>query len=384
MAGGSVLRVEGPRGVVWKVKYRDAAGVQVKETVGSERDGVSRKDAEAVLRDRVVKVEQRGYRKPKPLTFDTYARTWFEQGVKTAGWKPNTVGVYRNAVEAHLIPAFGRVRLGDLRPRDVSAWVADAMERPHGRFKKPLSAKFVNLLLNVACSVYNAAITEELVDANPFLSVRRPKTIRRRWRILEPNEVGRVLAAFTDDRARKAFLTLTLTGLRRFELQSLRWRDVSFTDRTLRVVESKSEEGERLIALAPVLVAALEQHYRETVFKSDADYVFAHPRRGTRLESEWYAAEFRAALAEAGITDYVRPFHDARHGALTNLAAAGVSLPAIMGIAGHRSPATTKQYVNLAGVVFRDEAALLEHRMFGLVPSSGTEEPQTASVSQNR
>ena len=30
---------------------------------------------------------------------------------------------------------------------------------------------------------------------------------------------------------------------------------------------------------------------------------------------------------------------------------------AIMGIAGHRSMQTTKQYVHLAGVVFRDEAA---------------------------
>ena len=65
-------------------------------------------------------------------------------------------------------------------------------------------------------------------------------------------------------------------------------------------------------------------------------------------------------------------------GALTNLAAAGMSLPAIMGTVGHRSPATTKQYVNLAGIVFRDEAATLEHRMGFGVPSSDTEEPQTA------
>jgi hypothetical protein len=33
--------------------------------------------------------------------------------------------------------------------------------------------------------------------------------------------------------------------------------------------------------------------------------------------------------------------------------------------------------VHLAGVVFRDEAAVLEQRMFG-VPETGTKEPQTA------
>lgn len=83
--------------------------------------------------------------------------------------------------------------------------------------------------------------------------------------------------------------------------------------------------------------------------------------------------------------DYVRPFHDARHGALTNLAAAGVSPVAIMGIAGHRSMSTTNQYVHLAGVVFRDEAAALERRMLGtLVPDSGTDTPETAQVSRNR
>jgi hypothetical protein len=33
--------------------------------------------------------------------------------------------------------------------------------------------------------------------------------------------------------------------------------------------------------------------------------------------------------------------------------------------AGHRSMATTKQYLHLAGVVFRDEANALEQRLLG-------------------
>jgi hypothetical protein len=62
----------------------------------------------------------------------------------------------------------------------------------------------------------------------------------------------------------------------------------------------------------------------------------------------------------------VRRFHDACHGALTNLAAAGVSPIAIIGVADHRSMATTRQYVHLAGVVFRDVAALLQQRLLGI------------------
>lgn len=72
------------------------------------------------------------------------------------------------------------------------------------------------------------------------------------------------------------------------------------------------------------------------------------------------SAAFRKALAAAGITDYVRPFHDARHGSLTNGASAGETPIALIARAGHRSMATTNQYVHLAGVVFHDEAAALE------------------------
>ena len=75
-------------------------------------------------------------------------------------------------------------------------------------------------------------------------------------------------------------------------------------------------------------------------------------------------------------------FHDARHGALTNLAAAGVSPMAIMGSAGHRSMATTRQYVHLAGVVFRDEAVLLEQRLLG-VEDPGRNSLVTASLSED-
>jgi integrase len=55
-------------------------------------------------------------------------------------------------------------------------------------------------------------------------------------------------------------------------------------------------------------------------------------------------------------------FHDARHGSLTNGAANGESTFALMRRAGHKNVATTQRYVDLAGVVFRDEADALEDR----------------------
>ena len=98
---------------------------------------------------------------------------------------------------------------------------------------------------------------------------------------------------------------------------------------------------------------------------SPDDYIF-QSSRGNQVGGQWYTDKFNEALKEAGITDYVRPFHDMRHTALTNEAATGKSNPiALKTKAGHRSFATTEQYIKLAGVVFPDQAEALEARLNG-------------------
>jgi integrase len=278
------------------------------------------------------------------------------------------------------VPWFGSTRLDAIRPRDVSAFVTDAMTKPHGKHKRPLSGKYVNLLLNVAFSIFKGAIGEEFVESNPVASVQRPKVVRQRWRILEPREVPRVLAALSDARARRVFLTLTLTGLRRSELVGLRWRHVNLVDGTLHVEESKSEEGERLIALPTVLGDELVEHFACSAYRTDDDFVFCHPERGTKFEAHWYHDRFQDALSAAGVEGRIRTFHDMRHTALTNLAATGASPIAIMATAAHRSMQTTKGYLHLAGVVFRDDAAALEQRLLG-VEDPGRKSPEPAPLS---
>jgi integrase len=380
MPSGCVIEYRGKRGLVFRAKYRDADGKQVMETVGAERDGITRKMAEAELRERLVRVERKGYRRPRALTFGEYAETWFEAGKRSQGWKPATVTKYRSALDGYLVPWFGSTRLDAIRPPDVSAFVTDAMTREQGKHKRPLSGKFVNLLLNIAFSIFKAAIGEELVESNPVASVQRPKVVRQRWRILEPRVVPRVLAAFSDARARRVFLTLTLTGLRRSELVGLRWRHVNLVEGTLRVEESKSEEGERLIALPTALGDELVEHFACSAYRTDDDFVFCHPERGTKLEAHWYHDRFQDALSAAGVEGRIRSFHDMRHTALTNLAATGASPVAIMATAGHRSMQTTKGYLHLAGVVFRDDAAALERRLLG-VEDPGRKSPEPAPLS---
>jgi hypothetical protein len=82
--GDAVIRYAGKRGVVWRIKYSDAEGKQVMETVGAERDGMTEKRAGELLADRLSDVRRKGYRKPKPLTFGEWSRTWLAEGAVSA------------------------------------------------------------------------------------------------------------------------------------------------------------------------------------------------------------------------------------------------------------------------------------------------------------
>jgi integrase len=361
-SGACVVRYDGKRGIVWRIKYADADGRQVMETLGPAREGWTEKKAEAELRERLVRVERKGWRRPAPLPFSEYTETWFEEGKTRRRWAPRTVIQYRSILK-RLGEHFGPMPLAALRPRHVAAYVAAQADQ--------YEASTVGRDLSILHDVFATAMREELIESNPAAGAEHPKLARRRWRILEPAEVARVLKAFEDEQARAVFMTLVLTGIRRHELQALRWGDVDLLDGVLRVRASKTEEGIRSIALSPALVAALEAHYQRTAFKGDGEFLFCHPERGTRYSEKRFAEQFRAALKDAKVEGYVRPFHDLRHTALTNEAAAGSSPIALMAKAGHSDMKTTRIYLHLAGTVFRDEAEALERRLLGSAHSAG-------------
>lgn len=360
-SGAAVVVYNGKRGRVFRVKFTDADGRQVMETLGPEREGWDRRKAEAELRERLVRVERKAYRRPKPTTFGAYRETWFEEGRTRRRWAPRTVIQYRSILK-RLGEHFDPFPLGAVRPRNVAEYVS----AQSGEFE----ASTMSRDLSVLHDLFASAMREELVDSNPAAAAEHPKKARRSWRILEPAEVGRVLRAFTDEQARVVFLTLVLTGIRRHELQGLRWRDVDLLDGVLRVRKSKTQEGERAIALPGRLVEALSEHYKRTAYKGDDELVFCHPDKGCTYSEKTWAETFRQALKAAGITDYVRPFHDLRHTALTNEAAAGSSPIALMAKAGHSDMKTTRIYLHLAGTVFRNEAEALSTRLLGPVESS--------------
>jgi integrase len=351
------VRYDGKRGVVWRIKFVDAAGQQVQKTLGREADGWSRKKAEAELRERLVRVERKAYRRPKPLTLAQYASLWLDTWKVKRNLRPKSIASYGNSI-GRLTEHLGPFPLGAIRPRHVEHYIREQLEAGY-------SATTANYDVSLLYTMFESAIVAELVDSNPARSVDRPKQSGRKWRILTPVEASRVMKEFDDERARLTYMTLLLCGLRRHEIQNLRWRHVSLVENTLRVVDSKSEHGRRSIAIPPGLAEALWQYRRGSAYQGENDFVFAHPRKGSRLDADWFGGQFRVAMKRAGIAGYIRPMHDLRHTMITNDAATNSNPFAVMTKAGHKAISTTNTYIHLAGQVFHDEAEALERRMLG-------------------
>ncbi len=319
--GAAVIPYDGKRGRVWRIKYGDSTGKQVMETIGAERDGVTRKQAEAELRDRLVKVERKGLAQAGPTHLQ---RPTLKIGSLLAS---RAAGGSRTRLSC-TAPSTGG---SSTRSGRCGSPRSGRGTSPPSRIAQNGRRSIVDHRdLSVLHAIFKTALREELVDANPAEAAERPKAIRRRWRILEPAEVARVAKAFTDDQARTVFLTLILTGVRRFELQELRWRDVDLLDGVLRVRRSKSEAGERSIALSPTLRDVLSDRYRRTAYNGDDDRVFCHPDRGSVYRAEGFREALRAALERRSVKDRPPAFPRPQACGLTNGAAAGESPVALM------------------------------------------------------
>jgi hypothetical protein len=193
-SGAAVIRYPGKRGVVWYVKYVDATGVQVKERVGKASDGWTKRKAEAVLRERLVAVTK-GYRKPEPTTFRTFALEWLDTYPEAREHRRTTREDYRGVVVNHLIPYFGDMRLAHVSPADIDAYVAAKR-----RAKPPLGPQTLNGHMTRLGSIFDAARKRlELgVRENPVALAERPRVPKSRWTILSPVEIGAVMRAFDE------------------------------------------------------------------------------------------------------------------------------------------------------------------------------------------
>lgn len=144
-----------------------------------------------------------------------------------------------------------------------------------------------------------------------------------------------------------------MTGMRQGELLALRWRDVDWEARRIRVRRNytrghwstpKSRSGERAVPLSRRVEEELKGHSQRSRFSGEDDLVFANPLSGEVLSHGPLVRRFKKALKAAGVRK-VR-FHDLRHTFGTRIAAAGVPMRTLQEWMGHRDYRTTLIYAD--------------------------------------
>ena len=146
------------------------------------------------------------------------------------------------------------------------------------------------------------------------------------------------------------FLTAAFAGLRLGELRSLRWRDLDFEKRLIRIRHSyvlRHEDAPksgrvRSVPMTDQVARALDELSRRDAWTGADDLVFVNAA-GEYIEDSALRRRFYAALEAAGI-GHIR-FHDLRH-SFGTLAVQVFPLSDVKAYMGHADIATTMIYVH--------------------------------------
>jgi len=349
-----VFRVERAHGPVWYAKYRLPDGRQVQKKIGPAwtdrgRPPVgwfTKRTAEAWLRD-LLDEARRGTLPGMVrtgVTFADAAAEWLRFIEEDRARKPSTLGDYRSALKAHLLPAFGSEPLESITPEQIDAW---------RRGLTGLSNRSKNKLLIQLHGIFRRAQMVWGLQANPLARVEKhPMRASGDIQVFSPEEVWALVRAANSEQDGAVFLTAAFTGLRMGELLALRWRDVDFAGATIRVRGSYAaghlttpKSGKvRAVPMAPDVASALAQLGRRENWVGDDDLVFAGDL-GRYLDGSALRRRYKEALSRGGL----RPlrFHDLRHTFGTRMIAKA-DIRRVQEWMGHADIQTTMRYLHYA------------------------------------
>lgn len=210
--------------------------------------------------------------------------------------RKDTADGYRNLLLNRIRPKWGQRALTDVKPFAVEEWLKSIRYLDGS---KPLAPKSKKHIRNLMQLLYGCAMRWEFVpntENNPFggrmIRVENA-TKRKKRRSLEIEEFHALLKhKLIKIEPIRTMVTLAVClGLRRSELFALRWSDIDWQKRTLRVVrrivagvldEPKSERSKDPLPLADELIAVLSHWKMRARYTAPERYVFSSSfKRGT-------------------------------------------------------------------------------------------------------
>jgi integrase len=267
----------------------------------------------------------------------TDLRDRFIEEYATKKMKPSSLTKTRRLWKTQILPRLGARKVAHIARADIAEF-HDAMAGT------PTQANHTRGILNTAFNLAEVWGWRP-EGTNPCRHVKKYK-LEARERFLSETELGRLADALTQaeqehpgwTRPVAAVRLLILTGCRKGEILKLKWDEVEFDTRCLRLGDSKT--GPKMVYLNTAALEVLAGIERV----KEHPYVFPGLKPGTpltRVLDLWDWIRDRANLPGVRV-------HDLRHTFASVGVGAGLNLPVLGRLLGHSRTATTDRYAHLA------------------------------------
>ncbi|MES2182648.1 MAG: DUF3596 domain-containing protein [Pseudomonadota bacterium] len=226
---------------------------------------------------------------------------------------------YKSAIEYHLKPTFGHLRLVDVTSTEIRKWISTL----------EISNKRINNVLIPLRTIMNDAHADGLIDRNPVTRISNLSVKFDDPQPFTPTEIAAIYKTLPQQGKNLVQFALW-TGLRTSELIALEWGDIDWIKGYIRVRRAcvnkitkvpKTKSGERDVKiLPPALEALIDQ--KQYSFLADGR-IFHNPRTNTPWETDGQIRKtmWQPALKKAGVL-YRIPYQ-LRHSYASTLLSAG-------------------------------------------------------------
>ncbi len=345
-------------------------GERIHRVVGKESEGVRREQAERQIEQfrtdaRAGRLNLPKRRKAHPL-FSQAAADYLERLGKTGG---KDIINKRRHIDRHLIPAFGKMPINRVSTLAVSEYAA------RRSLESPIAT--VNRELSTLSHMFNRMIDWQWLAAGDRPRISKAAETAKPIIVLTDADAAALTVAAIEDVDPKLHLFVAFglnAAMRHSEILRVRYDQIDFDNRRIRIPQAKA--GARDQPITPALAELLLRQQQQDTDKDG--WVFPAAERCKKPHRVSMGKGFQRAVVNAGLDPKKVTPHVMRHTAITRLVKAGVDLPTVQRISGHKTLAMVLRYTHIYGDHLDHAVAMLDKR-----PSTITQELHTADAAAN-
>jgi excisionase family DNA binding protein len=311
----------------WTMDFYDETGRRIQKSIP---DAQNKEQAILALQLEVGKTFDKAHgieHKEEKIGFRDFAEIYHQDYMQTVrrNFKPD---VYRLQI---LCGYFKNVDLRTITGLDIERFRAS-------RIKKGNNRSTVNRYLQLMGKMFNLAVEEGYLEENPARKVKpfsEKDTLKER--ILAEKEEEKLMENSSD--TLKPIIAVALnTGMRRAEILGLKWKNVDFQAKRIRVEKTKNGR----VRFIPITDDLFKQILKLKSENGQSAFVFLNP--ATKKPFLDMKTPFKRACRISEIEGL--RFHDLRHTFATRLIERGIDIETVRDLCGHSSIKVTERYVH--------------------------------------